>query len=168
MASSSLLSLVFLCVVPACSAHFDIKGWFKEMDHSDKYSRKLNKRQCADYDGSRCLKAVSFTGLDAPEGAKQSQAQFAKDIAIAGKDTGSTPYHILVLEGQQWRNQNPYDGDTFGVIKSRTGKILSDVRAGGKLFEGQSNMPDFFSLMYTGIGSWHCPLGEHPCVHTAT
>ena len=106
------------------------------------------------------MKAFSFTGLDAPEGEKQSQPQFAEDIAIGGKDTGSTPYHILILEGEDWRKKNPYDGDTFGVIKSRSGKVLSDVRAGGKLFEGQSNMPDFFSLMYTGI-----PGKVHGIVH---
>lgn len=151
MAPSSLLFLVFLCLPPACSAQFDIKGWFKEMDHGNKYSRKLSKRQCGDYDGSRCLMAFSFTGLDVPEGEEQSQPQFAEDITISGRDTGSTPYQILILEGENWRSNNAYDGDTFGVIKSRTGQVLSDVRAGGSLFTGQSNMPDFFSLMYTGI-----------------
>merc|ERR1711998_21623 len=65
-------------------------------------------------------------------------------------DVKATNYEILVLEGDEWRKKHPYEGDTFGVIKSGSGKVIATPRAGGKLFTGHSNMPDYFSLIYTG------------------
>jgi len=162
MAPSSSLLLHFLALAPACSAQFDVKQWFTRMDHGR--STAKNMRCESDESGTRCLKAFSFTGLDAPVGEKRSQAVFANDIKIDGKPVGQTDYEIMIQEGEEWKSANPYEGDTFGYIKSMSGKAVDTPRRtgtpGDTLWQGQSNNPDFVSLMYTGI-----PGKVHAIVH---
>lgn len=156
MAPSSSLLLHFLALAPACSAQFDVKQWFTRMDHGR--STAKNMRCENDESGTRCLKAFSFTGLDAPVGEKRSQAVFANDIKIDGKAVGQTDYEIMIQEGEEWKSKNPYTGDTFGYIKSMSGKDVDTPRRTGTpkqdsnllksadsttLWQGQSNNPDF-------------------------
>jgi len=165
MATSSVLLLTFLAHAPACSAQFDVKSWFARMDHGK--HAKAKKMHCENGDiGTRCLaaKPFTFTGLDTPAGEKRSQPDFADDIKIDGNLVGQTDYEIMLMEGEDWRSKNPYEGDTFGYIKSKTGKPVTNPRRtgtpGDTLWVGQSNNPDFVSLMYTGI-----PGKVHAIVH---
>jgi len=152
MAVATMHSLMLLSFALVCDAKFDVKEWFAVMHSGD--SPPTYKPHCAE-GGTRCLAGFSFTGLEAP-GAWHNEPEIASGINIDGKDVGATPYKLIVQEGEDWRKANPYDGDTFGLIKSKSGKVIATPRAGGKLYDGQSNMPDYFSLIYSGtVGKVH-------------
>lgn len=108
---------------------------------------------------ARRLATISFSGLSVPAGADQDKALMSKEVKVLDETVLTAAndeenYQIVVQAGEAWRANNPYVGDTFGVImeKGTSSKpVFSyDFTTGVADTNDKfvSNNPDFSSMIH--------------------
>jgi len=105
----------------------------------------------------RTLTSISFSDVGVPQGEDVNTFRVTDEANISGTPVFHGSHdrpenaHVLVVVGETWRAANPYEGDTFGLLRTSTGSPirLYNQTSGEKAAAGfYSVYPDFASMIH--------------------
>jgi hypothetical protein len=106
----------------------------------------------------RALSSIDFNDVGVPTGQAVNEARMSNQVRVSGEVVfnGSAElrenFHVVVEVGEAWRTEHPYEGDTFGLLRTSSSEpVCLYNQASGQKNESTghySNAPDFMSMIH--------------------
>eukprot|EP00931_Biecheleriopsis_adriatica_P075871 TRINITY_DN49644_c0_g1_i1.p1 TRINITY_DN49644_c0_g1~~TRINITY_DN49644_c0_g1_i1.p1 ORF type:complete len:668 (+),score=72.96 TRINITY_DN49644_c0_g1_i1:1-2004(+) len=96
---------------------------------------------------------IYLRDVGVPHGSEKAKTRVSDEVAINSTAvlraaSNLESHHDIVKSGEEWRKAHPYDGDTFGVMRTSSNDLVYESRS--QQLPLTSNNPDFTSLIHVG------------------
>ncbi|CEM10206.1 unnamed protein product [Vitrella brassicaformis CCMP3155] len=96
--------------------------------------------------------SMHFQNVPLPEKEQQHQVLGTERVTINGRDYNVSFMNIL-RDGPEWREEHPYEGDTFGAVMNVNNTPVYDMADDGTFTPTIAHDPDFSSFHVTPDGT---------------